>query len=135
MNKYMETTSIKIKEIIENNECCGLMMDIGLNDLILLCSADYEVEFRYVKLLDRVIVSRVKFNNKRNGCFTKCMKVLQDNAKEYDVHKIIVQSVETAEMARWCNKNGYKLNGISILDGIKIGNSKYCFGDYELSIN
>lgn len=63
------------------------------------------------------------------------MKVLQDNAKEYDVHKIIVQSVETAEMARWCNKNGYKLNGIGILDGIKIGNSKYCFGDYELSIN
>lgn len=135
MNKYMETTSIKIKEIIENNECCGLMMDAGLNDLILLCSADYEVEFRYVKLLDRVIVSRVKFNNKRNGCFTKCMKVLQDNAKEYDVHRIIVQSVETAEMAGWCNKNGYKLNGISILDGIKIGNSKYCFGDYELSIN
>lgn len=135
MNKYMETTSIKIKEIIENNECCGLMMDAGLNDLILLCSADYEVKFRYVKLLDRVIVSRVKFNNKRNGCFTKCMKVLQDNAKEYDVHRIIVQSVETAEMARWCNKNGYKLNGISILDGIKIGNSKYCFGDYELSIN
>lgn len=63
------------------------------------------------------------------------MKVLQDNAKEYDVHRIIVQSVETAEMARWCNKNGYKLNGISIQDGIKIGNSKYCFGDYELSIN
>lgn len=70
---------------------------------------DKEAELRLLTFLcDSLIVSRVQFHHRRCGIMTRVFAELEQFCQRNGVKKIIVQSVQTPEMASWCEKNGFK---------------------------
>lgn len=105
-------------EIVADREMSGVWIH----------SKGYETEFRILLLSGySLTVSRVQFQKRHQGTMTKCLGILEDMAKNFDVPKIVIQSVLTQEMANWCVKNGFVPNTFAtfMVDGILIG-------DYEL---
>ena len=49
-------------------------------------------------------VSRVSFVKRRVGTMTAVMNYCKQFAKKHGVNKLVIQSVQTPEMARWCLK-------------------------------
>ena len=69
---------------------------------------NWEMELRLLLLADlHLTVSRVVFINQRQGTMTELLGILEDFCIRNSVKEILVQSVETAEMAAWCHKNGF----------------------------
>lgn len=93
-------------------------------------NSDFTAQFRLLFLFDiRMTVSRVAFKNRRVGTMTEIMKFCEQFAREKGVKKLVVQSVETPEMAQWCLKNGYKPNPAATMEinGLVVG-------DYEKDV-
>lgn len=97
LNLFEESVS---GDVVVRREFNGIVHFVSYND-----SDDYE--FRYVIQNGEVIVSRVNLGNKRNGIFTKMMRVFMTYKEEYNIHLIRIQSVSTDAMYNWCLKNGY----------------------------
>ena len=95
-----------LKVISEYNRC-NLECHKSNNNTIWMCNDSFEIEFRYVILLNRIIVSRISFRDRRRGCMAECFKVIQDFAKKLSLNIIEIQSVETYEMMCWCKKMGF----------------------------
>lgn len=73
-----------------------------------------EAELRLLTFLkDSVIVSRVHFCHKRCGVMTKVFAELKEFCQKSGFKRIVIQSVQTPEMASWCAKNGFKPNSIN----------------------
>lgn len=108
--RYTLTTSEQesIRDILEKQEgrrfeCDREMSGFWFHD------EEWEAEFRILFLLQiRLTISRVNFVNKRKGTMTKLFEWLWDIAKEKGISSIVVQSVETKEMAQWCRKNHFR---------------------------
>ena len=120
-----------IREISERNHC-----DVECNrsfQTMWIRNADYSTEFRYVILGSRLMVSRVCFVNRRNGCMSACLSILKDFSKALGYDIIEIQSVETFEMMEWCNKMGFKPReyNIPIRDEL---NRVVLIGDYDLNL-
>lgn len=89
----------------------------------------WESEFRILFLMNfRLTVSRVNFIKKRQGTMTKVMEFLRKLCKEKGIADIVIQCVETPEMAQWCRKNHFNpipnssfqaKNGVILGDYIK----------------
>lgn len=54
-----------------------------------------------------IVVSRVKFVNRRQGNMTKLYKMLQNIQREYGAGDIVLESVISDGMISWCEKNGF----------------------------
>lgn len=90
----------------------------------------FETELRLLILADfRVTVSRVCFSNRRQGLMTDIYCYLKEFCKEHDIGQIMIQSVETKEMANWCMKYGFQPNPSS---SIKL--EKFICGDYIIDV-
>ena len=122
----------KIKDIIEENDSCKINIEKSFQTYWLKSSNDsdgLETEFRISRLGNvQLLVSRVCFKNRRIGTMTAILRVLKDYCVAEDIKRIRIQSVETFEMMRFCNKNGM----IPSSDNILIGN--VLVGDYDLEI-
>ena len=78
---------------------------------IWLRSPDTWTELRLLILSDvQVTVSRVCFTHQRSGCMTAVFGWLKEFCRKNGIHRIVVQSVQTEEMAGWCIKNGFQSN-------------------------
>lgn len=70
-----------------------------------------------------VLVSRVAFINRRQGTMTKALGFLEKFCKEHEVSRIVIQSVETPEMAAFCEKNHFVPSPTAsmLFDGVILG--------------
>lgn len=87
-------------------------------------SENWESELRILFLANfRVTVSRVCFIRKRVGTMTRVEEFLEQFCRRHGIPEILVQSVETKEMAAWCIKNGFTASPVASfeLDGVKLG--------------
>jgi hypothetical protein len=117
-----------IQRIIEAHEGEPWTVHHGIRELWFR-NSDSTAEFRLLFLFDiAMTVSRVSFVKRRVGTMTAVMNYCKQFAKKHGVNKLVIQSVQTPEMARWCLKNGYLPNpSASIeIDGLVIG-------DYEIA--
>lgn len=90
-------------------------------------NSDSTAEFRLLFLFDlRMTVSRVAFKNRRVGTMAEVMGFCEQFARKKGVKKLVVQRVETPEMAQWCLKNGYHPSPVSTM-----GINGLVIGDYE----
>lgn len=78
----------------------------------------------------RVTVSRVCFIHQQIGTMTRVLELLKRFCRYHAVQEILVQSVETKEMAAWCSKSGFTPDPRAALefDGVFLG-------DYIMKIN
>lgn len=97
----------KIQSIIEERNHCECPYQIRGNSVWFLSTTD-ETELRLLTLGDiSVTVSRVGFSHRRAGTMTEIISLLKLFCKEKGIKKLVVQSVETEEMAAFCRKFGY----------------------------
>lgn len=70
-----------------------------------------------------VLVSRAAFINRRQGTMTKVLGFLEEFCKEHGVSRIVIQSVETSEMAAFCEKNHFTPSPTAsmLFDGVILG--------------
>lgn len=120
-----------MEEIFQRNKtkikCYKSFSTVWLRD-------DYmETEFRYVILLNKIIVSRICFKNRRQGCMTRCFEILKAFADRLNYDTIEIQSVETYEMSEWCRKNKFvpAEYAISIRDNF---GHEFMTGDYDYKL-
>lgn len=123
-DENLDSLAIKIKREIELKNKTILECNKQFN-VYHIHNNDFSIEFRFTLLVDTIIISRVCFINKRNGCMSKCYNIIKQACKLYKINKIVVQSVLTEEMSNWCLKNRFKPNNYCI----KVKN--YLCGDYE----
>lgn len=90
-----------------------------------LVGENEETELRILRLADfQIIVSRVCITHKRNGCMSEIFRQLMEYARNNHIPRILVQCVNTAEMAAWCEHRGLihddRQTG-RLIDGYKTG--------------
>lgn len=97
---------------------------------IWLRSPDTWTELRLLILSDvQVTVSRVCFTHQRSGCMTAVFEWLKEFCRKNGIHRIVVQSVQTEEMAGWCIKNGFLSN-----ESTFVRKDSVVGGDYFLEV-
>lgn len=64
-----------------------------------------ELMLRYGR--SKLVVARIEFAHKRSGNMTKLFEVLKHIKRSYHLDKIVIESVQTDEMRRWCKKNNF----------------------------
>lgn len=97
---------------------------------IWLRSPDAWTELRLLILSDvQVTVSRVCFTHQRSGCMTDVFEWLKEFCRKNGIHRIVVQSVQTEEMAGWCIKNGFQSN-----ESTFVRKDSVVGGDYFLEV-
>ncbi len=103
----MEEELISIfKESVDGE--ISVINEFGGNTHFISYNDDFDnYELRYKIFNGEVIISRVNLGVKRNGIFTKIMKVFVNHKDEFNIHSIRIQSVLTDAMYKWCLKNGY----------------------------
>lgn len=127
MKEDIEKLTNDIEQIICSNDratvsCSKSFLTYWIHD------EDYGTEFRVAFSPLVITVSRVCFKQRRRGCMTKCINLLEAFAAKYQIKKICIQSVLTTEMMNWCKKNNYviapyifqqEINGVISGDYIK----------------
>lgn len=117
---------------IEQYNHCKLDCNISFRTTWLYCK-DNDTEFRYCILANKIIVSRICFTNKRNGCMAACFEILKQFANILGYSVIQIQSVLTYEMQQWCLKHNFIPDLYNMLTQDKYGRNVIT-GDYEFTI-
>ena len=122
--KFNDTDIKELSAIIKEKGHVDVEPHIEMSG-IWLRSADNMTELRLLTLVDiQVIVSRVCFTHRRVGCMTAIFEWLKEFSHRNGIHRILIQSVETKEMANWCLKNGFHpdANASMQIDDFIVGN-------------
>jgi len=116
----------KLKEIIERKNPCDLDISKSFNS-IWYRDMESETELRLLFLGEiKLTISRVAFKNKRVETMTDVYEFLKEICVSKKIAKLVVQSVETPEMAAWCLKNEFQPNQCCIEF------ENFLAGDYEI---
>lgn len=125
---FSEEDKQNVKKLIECKNPCNLNITESFNT-IWYRDPESETELRILFLGDiKMTISRVAFKNKRVGTMTDIYNYLLNFCKEKGIKKIVVQSVETKEMADFCLKYNLQPNEYCMDAG------DYLMGDYEFNI-
>lgn len=125
---FSEEDKQNVKKLIEYKNPCNLNITESFNT-IWYRDPESETELRILFLGDiKMTISRVAFKNKRVGTMTDIYNYLLNFCKEKGIKKIVVQSVETKEMADFCLKHNLQPNEYCMDAG------DYLMGDYEFNI-
>lgn len=96
-----------LRKLLERQEGVPISVHEGIRELWYR-DEDGQSELRLLFLFDyQVTVSRVGFIRRRQGTMTKVLSVLENFCKKNKVKQLLIQSVETPEMASWCMKMGF----------------------------
>ena len=118
-----------IRNHIEAAERSPLFLSISFCNKYHFASEDGETELGLTAMCDQLVVSRVLFRRRRQGTLTTLLPKLTEICKAHQLNQIVIQSVLTPEMAKWCIKNGFsphKYHSYSTYAGI--------IGDYLLDV-
>lgn len=114
-----------LMKVISNNQQTELECNQSFKTLWIQ-NFEKQIEFRYVILGNKIIISRICFAKRHNGCMTECFSVIKTFAKDLGITKIVIQSVETKEMSNWCFKYNFKPNDYCMeIYGFLIGDYEY----------
>lgn len=120
-----------ISEISKRNDC-QIECEKSFHTMWLK-NDSWDVEFRYVIFMDKIIVSRICFKKRHQGCMSACFEILKSFADKLNYHTVEIQSVETYEMQQWCMKNGFKPNDYALAITDDKGRD-VIVGDYDLTL-
>lgn len=96
-----------LRQLLEEQEGVPISVYEGIRELWYQ-NKDRQSELRLLFLFNyQVTVSRVCFIRRRQGTMTKILTILEDLCKKNKVEQLLIQSVETSEMANWCIKMGF----------------------------
>lgn len=112
-----------LRKLLEEQEGVPISVHTGIRELWYQ-NEDRESELRLLFLgTYQLTVSRVGFINRRRGTMTKVLDVLETFCKQNKVEQLLIQSVETLEMANWCIKMGFipDPNATFLIDGLLTG--------------
>lgn len=98
----------KLQALLENQEKEPIAIHRGIRELWFHNEAwDSELRLLFMGTY-QVTVSRVAFIHRRHGTMTKVLAFLEDFCRQHQIQRILIQSVETPEMAAFCQKNGFE---------------------------
>lgn len=128
-NTFSDADVSALKRIIEDGDRVPLYCQQELSGIWLRSEPtdDIETELRLLTLPNmKLTVSRVCFKNRRIGTMSRVFSFLKEFCIRENIPKIVIQAVETEEMARWCEKNGFhpdatasfQMNGVILGDYI-----------------
>ena len=127
--KFSDSDIVELSSIIEGKDHVDVEPHRELSG-IWLRSPDTWTELRLLILADvQVTVSRVCFTHQRSGCMTAVFEWLKEFCRKNGIHRIVVQSVQTEEMAGWCIKNGFQSN-----ESTFVRKDSVVGGDYFLEV-
>ena len=115
-----------LRKLLEEQEGVSISVYEGIRELWYR-NEDRQSELRLLFLFNyKVTVSRVCFIHRRQGTMTKVLSVLEGYCKKNKVEQLLVQSVETPEMANWCMKMDFTPdpNATFLVDGFLAGDYK-----------
>lgn len=102
----------QLKRIIEEKNNCKLEVNKSFYTVWLIDleeTGTFNNEFRIAPIANqRLIISRVRFTNRRCGTMTDILEALKSYGKKEGFTEILIQSVETFEMMQFCLKNEFK---------------------------
>lgn len=105
-----ETGKETLRILLEQQEGEPISIHYGIRELW-FHNETWESELRLLFLGSyQVTVSRVAFLHRRQGTMTKELSFLEDFCKQNQIQRILIQSVETPEMAAFCIKNEFVPN-------------------------
>lgn len=113
----------ELRQLLQNQEQTPIEIHHGIRELW-FHNEDWSSELRLLFLGKvHVLVSRVAFINRRQGTMTKVLGFLEKFCKEHEVSRIVIQSVETPEMAAFCEKNHFAPSPTAsmLFDGVILG--------------
>ena len=122
-----------LTKTIEQYNHCKIDYNIAFRTTWLYCKNN-DTEFRYCIFVNKIIVSRICFTNKRNGCMTACFEILKQFADTLGYSVIQIQSVLTYEMQQWCLKHNFVPNEYCMSTQDEQGRN-IITGDYELTLH
>lgn len=120
---FSDSDIAALKRLLEESEGISISCNQEISG-IWLTSDTRETELRLLLLMGfRLTVSRVCFVHRRQGTMTKVLSFLEDFCRREGVSEIVVQMVETSEMANWCLKNGFQPipSATMAINGLLIG--------------
>ena len=115
-----------LRKLLEEQEGVSISVYEGIRELWYR-NEDRQSELMLLFLFNyKVTVYRVCFIHRRQGTMTKVLSVLEGYCKKNKVEQLLVQSVETPEMANWCMKMGFTPdpNATILFDGFLMGDYK-----------
>lgn len=94
-----------------------------VNKLFITSNSELDLYIKYFPQ-NSITISRISFNNKRVGNGTKLLELCKSICNKYGFDKIIVESVCTDEMAKFCISKGF--NFVKETGFGRFGNYELC---------
>lgn len=113
----------EVQELLHRSEGVPVRAEQELSG-VWFHSDNWESELRITFLSTfRLTVSRVCFIHRRRGTMTEIGTYLEAFCRTHQIPELVIQCVETPEMAQWCNKNGFSPipSASMVFDGIIMG--------------
>lgn len=126
MNKqcFSDSDILCLQKILESREKVPIICHQEIGG-IWLQAQNQETELRLLLMGQiQLTISRVCLVNKRQGTMTTILEQLVQFCQRHNISRLVVQCVQTAEMAAWCHKNGFMPDPYASfeVDGIILGN-------------
>lgn len=123
--RFSEQDIANISSLLESKEGVSFVCEPQMSG-VWFHDEDWEAEVRLLLLADiKLTVSRVIFRNRRQGTMSQLLLILEDFCVRNKVKEIVVQSVETPEMAAWCLKHKFIPNPY-----VSFSRDDVVYGDY-----
>lgn len=118
-----------LRSVLETCEGRPILCQRGIREVWYRDDA-WEMELRLLFLHDiRLTVSRVCFVNRRQGTMTKVLAFLKEFCERNHIKELVIQSVETLEMANWCLKMGFEPDPHA---SFALPDNEFVLGDYKM---
>ena len=128
---FSNTDIIDLSRLLQEREGVEIRCNPQISG-IWLHDENWETELRLLILADiRITVSRVCFRNRRQGTMTVVMEWLVGFCRRNKIPTICIQSVETWEMAAFCQKHGFRPNPLASM----LCNQGFVIGDYLFDVD
>lgn len=126
---FTEPQIATLKKIIETQDHQSCIVTKSFNT-VWIQGEESDTEFRICFLGNlKLIISRVKFQNQRQGILSFLLEELKKICLENDVHVICIQSVVTKKMINFCLKHHFEPDPYATFL-----NDGDIYGDYLLHI-
>ena len=126
--KFSDEEIAELSRLLSEKENVQFECELEMSG-IWLHSADWQSELRLLILLNqRLTVSRVCFQKRRSGTMTVVLEWLKSFCAAHDIPSIVIQCVETPEMAAWCEKNAFSPIPVASF----LSSAGFVAGDYQL---
>ena len=109
MNKqcFSDSDILCLQKILESREKAPIICHQEIGG-IWLQAQNQETELRLLLMGQiQLTISRVCLVNKRQGTMTTILEQLVQFCQQHNISRLVVQCVQTAEMAAWCHKKWF----------------------------